>query len=194
MFWLVFLEIMRVLKPDGLFYLNAPSAGSFHRYPVDCWRFYPDSGKALVQWARKSGTQATMLESFIQKGGNWHDYVCVFLKNETYSEKFSNRILKIKKDFENGQILGHEGILNLAETSQNEINIQGLQEQLASNTPIEDHQNDQTQIQAIQIALTHANTLKQQLENELACIQKSMSWKITVPFRRFKAALKNIFK
>ena len=31
MFWLVFLEVMRVLKSDGLFYLNAPSAGSFHQ-------------------------------------------------------------------------------------------------------------------------------------------------------------------
>jgi len=39
MFWLLFLEILRVLKPDGLFYLNAPSNGKFHRFPVDCWRF-----------------------------------------------------------------------------------------------------------------------------------------------------------
>lgn len=48
MFWLVFLQVMRMLKPDGIFYLNAPSSGDFHRYPVDCWRFYPDSGRALV--------------------------------------------------------------------------------------------------------------------------------------------------
>jgi SAM-dependent methyltransferase len=47
-FWLLFLEILRVLRPEGLFYLNAPSNGPFHRYPVDCWRFYPDSGNALV--------------------------------------------------------------------------------------------------------------------------------------------------
>src|SRR4051812_2658915 len=45
MFWLIFLDVMRVLKPDGLFYMNVPSNGAFHRYPVDCWRFYPDSGK-----------------------------------------------------------------------------------------------------------------------------------------------------
>ena len=48
LFWLSFIEIIRILKPNGLFYLNAPSNGAFHRYPVDCWRFYPDSGKALV--------------------------------------------------------------------------------------------------------------------------------------------------
>jgi SAM-dependent methyltransferase len=63
MFWLVLLEIMRVLKPRGLFYLNVPSAGSFHRYPVDCWRFYPDSGRALVQWSKRSGGNAELLES-----------------------------------------------------------------------------------------------------------------------------------
>ena len=31
MFWLSFNEILRVLKPPGLFYLNAPSNGDFHR-------------------------------------------------------------------------------------------------------------------------------------------------------------------
>src|SRR5512140_2189307 len=46
MFWLVFLEVMRILKPRGLFYLNVPSNGMYHRHPVDCWRFSPDSGAA----------------------------------------------------------------------------------------------------------------------------------------------------
>lgn len=36
MFWLMFNEVLRVLKPEGLFYLNAPSNGEFHRYSVDC--------------------------------------------------------------------------------------------------------------------------------------------------------------
>jgi len=69
MFWLVFLEVLRILKPKGLFYLNAPSSGSFHRYPVDCWRFYPDSGKALITWANRNGINANLLESFTQTGG-----------------------------------------------------------------------------------------------------------------------------
>ena len=41
-FWLTFLEMARVLKPQGLIILIAPSRGPQHRYPVDCWRFYPD--------------------------------------------------------------------------------------------------------------------------------------------------------
>ena len=64
MFWLLFLETLRILKPGGLLYINVPSNGHFHRYPVDCWRFYPDSGTALVNWARRSGLNTILLESF----------------------------------------------------------------------------------------------------------------------------------
>jgi len=120
MFWLVFLEVMRVLKPTGLFYLNAPSAGSFHRYPVDCWRFYPDSGRALVQWSRRSGGNAELLESYTQKGGTWQDFVGVFLKDDNCVSRYSRRILDTKKDFENGTILGSADMLNVSGTCQND--------------------------------------------------------------------------
>ena len=48
-FWLTWSEIVRVLKPGGLIFLIAPSRGEEHRYPVDCWRFYPDGFKALAK-------------------------------------------------------------------------------------------------------------------------------------------------
>ncbi len=50
-FWLTMLEIARVLKPAGLCCLIAPSGGPEHRYPVDCWRFYPDGFAALARFA-----------------------------------------------------------------------------------------------------------------------------------------------
>jgi SAM-dependent methyltransferase len=50
-FWLAMLEIARVLKPEGLCCLIAPSCGPEHRYPVDCWRFYPDGFVALARFA-----------------------------------------------------------------------------------------------------------------------------------------------
>src|ERR1035437_5767786 len=89
MFWVVFLEILRVLKPAGLCYLNVPSNGEFHRYPVDCWRFYPDSGNALVTWARRNDYPTVLLESFTGNQANtgepglqqWSDYIAVFLKD-----------------------------------------------------------------------------------------------------------------
>ncbi len=46
--WLTMLEIERVLKPDGLCCLIAPAGGFEHRYPVDCWRIYPDGFRALA--------------------------------------------------------------------------------------------------------------------------------------------------
>lgn len=120
MFWLVFLEIMRILKPNGLFYLNAPSAGNFHRYPVDCWRFYPDSGMALVKWAKRNGINAAQLECYTQKGGDWQDYVCVFLKDESFASQFPQRIIDIKKDFENGQSFADSNIRNARSVCQND--------------------------------------------------------------------------
>jgi hypothetical protein len=120
MFWEVFLEVMRILKPTGIFYLNAPSTGSFHRYPVDCWRFYPDSGRAMIAWSKRNGGNAALLESYIQKGGEFQDFVGVFLKNETFSHKFAKRILDTKKDFENGLIFGSANTLNESGLCQND--------------------------------------------------------------------------
>ena len=50
-FWKTMLEIARVLKPGALCCVIAPSGGPEHRYPVDCWRFYPDGFKALARYA-----------------------------------------------------------------------------------------------------------------------------------------------
>ena len=114
LFWVLFLEIFRVLKSPGLFYLNAPSNGTFHRYPVDCWRFYPDSGKALITWAKRNGVDACVLESYVsrQDVAVWSDYVAVFLKGSGYAEKFPERITSVFKDFYNGQVLGDSGFIN----------------------------------------------------------------------------------
>jgi SAM-dependent methyltransferase len=82
-FWLTMLEITRVLKPGGLCCLIAPSGGPEHRYPVDCWRFYPDGFAALARFA-----SLTVLEIYSQKGETgyhdgsdlWQDLVLVCQK------------------------------------------------------------------------------------------------------------------
>lgn len=51
-FWLFFLEVFRCLKPGGLCCVIAPAGGYEHRYPVDCWRFYPDGMRAAAEYAR----------------------------------------------------------------------------------------------------------------------------------------------
>lgn len=104
-FWLTYLEILKVLKPDGIFYLNVPSNGIFHRWSKDCWRFYPDSGNALVNWGIFNKINNSLLESFITKKyleGGWNDYNAVFIKDKINSNKFPSRILDKISDFYNG--------------------------------------------------------------------------------------------
>jgi len=115
-FWLSFLDIMRVLKPSGLFYLNVPSNGFYHRYPVDCWRFYPDSGMALRNWARRSGIRAELLESFTgrQGSGVWNDFVAVFVKDEANAGRFTGRMQDRGLQFTNGYKIGRDELANPA--------------------------------------------------------------------------------
>lgn len=82
MFWLTFLEMSRVTKEGGFVYLNAPSNGPVHRYPIDAWRFYPDASLALLKWSDRSGMPMTLCESFVansEKDG-WSDFVAIFKK------------------------------------------------------------------------------------------------------------------
>jgi SAM-dependent methyltransferase len=84
MFWVTFLETLRVLKPGGYAYMNVPSNGKYHAHPLDCWRFYPDAGLALEQWARYSNVQAHLVESFVadRAKAEWNDCVLIFCKGE----------------------------------------------------------------------------------------------------------------
>ena len=113
MFWVLFLEILRVLRPSGLFYMNAPSNGLFHRYPVDCWRFYPDSGQALVNWAKRNGLKPVCLESYVidKMEDVWNDYVAVFAKDESLAGVHKNRIINNIDSYTNGSILGRDKLL-----------------------------------------------------------------------------------
>lgn len=81
-FWLTILEVSRVLRPGGLACLIAPSGGYEHRYPVDCWRFYPDGMRALAKFARLECLDAyTQWEDIGDPGSDpWHDTVAVLRK------------------------------------------------------------------------------------------------------------------
>jgi SAM-dependent methyltransferase len=120
MFWVLFLEILRILKPAGLFYLNVPSNGDIHRFPVDCWRFYPDSGQALVSWAKRSGFAPRLLESYVssQAVDNWNDYVAVFVRDESCASQYPNRILQSKADVFNGRTSGSLQVVNPADQTE----------------------------------------------------------------------------
>lgn len=113
-FWLTYIEIMRVLKPSGLFYLNAPSNGDFHRFPVDCWRFFPDSGSALSNWGKRNGYDNEVLEQYTSNKDKdiWCDYVSIFIKDVKLIDKYTNRIINNFNDFTNGSIYPHKEFKN----------------------------------------------------------------------------------
>lgn len=112
-FWLSFEEMVRVLKPGGLIYLNSPSNGDFHRYPVDCWRFYPDSGIALQNWARRQGQHLTLVESFIGEtmDGIYNDFVAVFVKGDLSDVQAKGRMIDHSR-FTNARTGANEQIIS----------------------------------------------------------------------------------
>ena len=106
MFWVLSNEIFRVLKPNGLFYLNAPSNGPYHTYPLDCYRFYPDAGNGIVEWGVRNGYKnLIVLESFIgnKKLDNWNDFVCIFLKDKNYINEYKKRIIENHRTYSFGK-------------------------------------------------------------------------------------------
>jgi SAM-dependent methyltransferase len=125
-FWESFLEILRVLKPGGLFFLNAPYNGHFHRHDRDNWRFYPDAGNTLSKWGQIKGYKnVLLLESFVsdysgKEGQN--DFVGVFIKDKNHKNNFKDRIIDDFKDFRNGFVDRQESVINHKRMSQDQDN------------------------------------------------------------------------
>lgn len=101
LFWITYTEVLRVLKPHGVFYVNAPSNGVYHAYPVDCWRFYPDAARALVKWGKRNNyANNAVLEHYTHNPSDhkWADYVAVFIKDVMYKNKYPHRMLTQVQD------------------------------------------------------------------------------------------------
>lgn len=104
-FWVTFAEIARVLAPGGYAFIIAPGAGQVHRYPYDCWRFYPDSWASLCAL-----TGMTLIESyfesddtaFVVPGGGWRDSAVIVRKpvlDTTGARAFNERLAEIVAPF-----------------------------------------------------------------------------------------------
>lgn len=58
--WKAMEEIFRVLKYNGFLILIAPSNGPIHRYPVDCWRIFPDGLCSLAEYVNMEVVETGM--------------------------------------------------------------------------------------------------------------------------------------
>ena len=83
-FWITAAEIARVLVPGGLVVVIAPSTGRVHRYPFDCWRFYPDSWSALCAYVgldlQESSVERSSWRKLLAGVDQWHDSMMVARK------------------------------------------------------------------------------------------------------------------
>jgi SAM-dependent methyltransferase len=78
--WVSFLEIARVLRPGGLILMTVPSRGHVHSF-YDCWRYYPDSMRALAAFAR-----IELVENYTdfppsRRDSRRHDYRAIDVRN-----------------------------------------------------------------------------------------------------------------
>jgi SAM-dependent methyltransferase len=135
MFWVTFLETLRVLKPGGYAYLNVPSNGKYHAHPHDCWRFYPDSGLALEQWARHSNVEGHLVESFVadRVRAEWNDCVLIFCKGAL---QLPQRFLAdLVPGARNVRKSGHDGLLKFSEPTEDQRLIRSLATRLRGGQP-----------------------------------------------------------
>src|SRR6266567_3849172 len=139
MFWLSFLEQLRVLSKSGSLYINAPSNGAYHGYPYDNWRFYPDASLALEAWARRNGREAFMIESFIgpQIEMGWNDCVMVFQKQVPANPEW-RCVFDFFPGSYNIRKLGHQGVINFASHPQDEQIIWTLSAKVAELSALVD--------------------------------------------------------
>lgn len=74
-FWLTVKDMARLLRPGGYLLAITPSAGAVHKYPVDCWRFYPDAYGALAKWANLE-----LINTWHDTRPKWYDQVGMLRK------------------------------------------------------------------------------------------------------------------
>lgn len=94
-FWISWAEMVRVLRPDGKIFLIAPSRGPEHRYPVDCWRFYPDGFRALATLGKLELLEVTTdwEPDPAEDSAAWGDTVGVFRKPATGRQHWLKNLL-----------------------------------------------------------------------------------------------------
>ncbi len=81
--WLIINQMSIKLKQNGLICIIAPSRGPEHKFPVDCWRYYPDGFRALAKWAGLEVMETSTMwgaSGFSDGSDQWGDTFCILHK------------------------------------------------------------------------------------------------------------------
>lgn len=83
--WATIMEIVRVLKPGGLAFVVTPSRGHVHG-AWDCWRYYPDSMRALAAWSRMDLVEKYTDTPPKRANSNRIDYAAIDTENRYWGD------------------------------------------------------------------------------------------------------------
>ena len=145
------------------------------------------AGAALVKWAQRHGSKPAVLESYTQIAGNWQDYVAVFLKDESCTAQFPQRILDSKVDFENGQRMSDDALINFTDICQHDRMLQATERVAAEKNSAALRRVDELAAEIAQLKKTETELAD--LKLHIQKLQSTMSWRLTAPFRTLKKVL-----
>ena len=182
--WITILEIARIVKPGGIICLIAPSSGYEHRYPVDCWRIYPDGMKALAEFAKLEVLETYTHwndEEYVDGSNVWHDTVLVATK------PIENQNLKIEFQQFNDrckEILTESGQIELYkyQIKQSQIDFAELQTKFYQS-----EYNNQEYQRNIKNLENHNQEYQRSIKN----MESSRFWKLRNLFISFKSFIFN---
>lgn len=101
--WLTIQEISRVLKPEGLACIIAPSSGPEHKFPTDCWRILPDGFKALANYSHMEIVETYTQwdnEDYSDCSNIWHDSVLICRKSKKKNSGLDSHFKWLKEMLE----------------------------------------------------------------------------------------------
>jgi SAM-dependent methyltransferase len=192
-FWSTFSEMVRVLKNGGSIYINSPSNGMIHRYPIDVFRFYPDAGKALEKWGQSIRPGLRLVESFIGRHDDepWNDFCAVFtlgenlVSNTIFSDTRCENVWHADTFLENtfAEFPEDQRIVSQLQTQNSELQTQNSELQ-TQNSEL------QTQNSELQTQNSELQTQNSELQTQILVFISSKSWRITKPLRQIVSRLR----
>ena len=159
-FWKTLADMARLVKDTGHIFITAPSNGMVHRFPLDCFRFYPDASVSFLNIISDIRPGSRLEESFIGEQdheGLWNDFAA----------NFSMSSAKQPKEL----ISTTEKITNLWASG-------NFHEETFVEFP-EDRRNADSRLAEI-ASLEAENAM---LRDEIRQIHLSKSWRLTAPLR-----------